>query len=145
MMSLIEWFQTNDTLLWWLGGLSLVMFLGTLIALPVLVVRIPSDYFVRPVREKRLISEYHPLMGLALLLLKNGLGLLLLLAGIAMLVLPGQGLITIFVALTFLNFPGKYRLERWVISRGPVFRSINWIRERRGYRPLDPGNLPRSG
>jgi len=48
MAFLIEWFQANDTVLWWLGGISLVTFVGTLIAVPIVVIRIPSDYFSHP-------------------------------------------------------------------------------------------------
>jgi hypothetical protein len=90
------------------------------------------------------VYRYGVAAGTSLLILKNLLGIVLLLAGIAMLVLPGQGLITMFVSLTLLNFPGKYRLERWVISQGVVFRSINWIRQRRGYRPMD-ARRPKGG
>lgn len=137
MTFLIEWFQANDTILWWLGGISVLTFVGTLVMVPIMVVRIPFDYFSHPERQPTFVFRFGILLGILLLVLKNLLGLVLLLAGIAMLVLPGQGLLTIFVSLTLLNFPGKYRLERWVISRRPVFRSINWIRQRRGHRPLD--------
>ncbi|NIV30742.1 MAG: hypothetical protein GWN58_14950, partial [Anaerolineae bacterium] len=81
--------------------------------------------------------QRHPVMGLVVLVLKNLLGLVLLVAGVAMLVLPGQGLLTIVIALTLLNFPGKYHLERWVVSRPPVYRAINWIRRRRGVAELE--------
>jgi hypothetical protein len=37
-----------------------------------------------------------------------------------------------------LNFPGKYRLERWIAARRPVLRSINWLRRRAGRAPLVP-------
>ena len=62
--------------------------------------------------------------------------------GIAMLVLPGQGLLTIVVGIVLLNFPGKYRLERWLATRSPVWRSLNWLRRRAGrpelQRPEEP-------
>lgn len=137
MTLLIEWFQAHDTVLWWLGGVSVVTFVGTLVAVPIMVIRIPYNYFSQPERQTTLVYRYGVVVGTSLLILKNLLGIVLLFAGIAMLVLPGQGLLTIFVSLTLLNFPGKYRLERWVISQGVVFRSINWIRRRRGYRPLE--------
>lgn len=144
MAFLIDWFQANDTVLWWLGGFSVVTFVGTLVAVPIMVIRIPFDYFSQPERQTTLLFRYGLILGMSLLVLKNLLGAVLLLAGIAMLVLPGQGLLTIFVSLTLLNFPGKYRLERWVISQGMVFRSINWIRQRRGYRPLEAKNRRRT-
>jgi hypothetical protein len=67
---------------------------------------------------------------------KNLLGYILIVAGILMLVLPGQGTWTIVVGIMLLNFPGKYKLERWIVSRGPVLRSINWVRRRAGRDPL---------
>jgi hypothetical protein len=35
-----------------------------------------------------------------------------------------------------LDFPGKYRLERWLATRRAVWRSINWLRRRAGREPL---------
>jgi len=72
-----------------------------------------------------------------LLISKNLLGCVIVLLGIAMLVLPGQGILTIVIGLVLINFPGKYRLERWIITRGPVLRAINLIRQRSGRQPLD--------
>ena len=69
---------------------------------------------------------------------KNALGFILVVAGIIMLVLPGQGVFTILIGIMLLNFPGKYRLERWIVARRPVLRSINWLRRRAGRAPLVP-------
>ena len=44
-----------------------------------------------------------------------------------MLVAPGQGLLTMVVGLLLVDFPGKYRLERWLVTRQQVWRSINWL------------------
>jgi hypothetical protein len=78
--------------------------------------------------------EQHPVLRPIYLIAKNLLGLVLIIAGIAMLVLPGQGLLTIVVGVVLMNFPGKYRLERWLATRRPVWRSLNWLR-RRASRP----------
>jgi len=67
---------------------------------------------------------------------KNILGLVLVAAGVVMLFLPGQGLLTIFLGIVLMNFPGKYRLERYIVSRGPVLRGVNWIRRRAGVEEL---------
>lgn len=138
MTVLVEWLQANETALWWLGGFSVLVFVVTLIAVPLLVVRIPADYFEYPGRRRHTVIPRHSVWGILILVFKNILGLLLLLAGVAMLALPGQGIITILVALTLLNFPGKYRLERWMISRGPVLRAVNWFRQRHGCATFDP-------
>jgi hypothetical protein len=72
--------------------------------------------------------------------LKNLLGLVLVLAGIAMMLLPGQGLLTVFVGLLLLEFPGKHRLERRLIGWGPIYRAINRLRRRAGRPPLERGS-----
>ncbi len=124
--------------LWfWLAGASAVLGVAGLLAVPWLLVRIPSDYFTAE-RRRRFAPRSTPArelrwLGLAL---KNLLGALLLVAGIAMLVLPGQGVLTILLALAWMDFPGKYRLERWLVSRGPTLRTINRIRRARGCEPL---------
>jgi hypothetical protein len=73
-------------------------------------------------------------------LLKNLVGWTLVVAGLLMLVLPGQGLLTLFVATFFLDFPHKRDLQRWVLRRGWVTHVVDKLRKRAG-RPslvLDP-------
>jgi len=53
-----------------------------------------------------------------------------------MLVLPGQGLLTILFGIALLDFPGKYRLERRIVSYPKVLNSINWIRKKANKKPL---------
>ena len=74
-----------------------------------------------------------------LLVGRNVLGCLLIAAGVAMLVLPGQGVLTILVGTMLVDFPGKRRLERWIVERGPVLRAMNWLRERAGREPFAVG------
>ena len=52
--------------------------------------------------------------------------------GLAMLVLPGQGIWSILIGLSLINFPGKYQVERALVSRPTVHRSLNWVRRRAG-------------
>jgi hypothetical protein len=79
----------------------------------------------------------------ASVILKNAAGWLFIAAGIAMLVLPGQGIITIVVGLTLSDFPSKFRLERWLAGRRLLIRAMNWTRSRAGRSPLQvPGSLP---
>lgn len=125
----------------WLVGLSLLTFIVSLLLLPFLVTRIPVDYFCHPRRERLANRSRHPLFRLLISGLKNVLGLVLILLGIAMLFLPGQGLLSIFIGLMVMNYPGKYRLERWIIQRPAVLTSVNWLR-RKYYRP--PLQLPKN-
>lgn len=120
-----------------LGLVSVVFFLGTLAAVPVLVGLIPEDYFARDRRP----TPHPPTMAaraarLLLLLVKNLVGLLILAAGLVMLVLPGQGLLTILLGLLLMDFPGKYALERHLARQPKVRASIDWLRKRRNRPPL---------
>jgi hypothetical protein len=71
-----------------------------------------------------------------LLVGRNVLGYVFIVVGTAMLVLPGPGILTIVVGIILLNFPGKYRLERWMVELRPVLRSINWLRQRAKKTPI---------
>ena len=127
-----------ETVLWWASGLSLVGFVGTLIAVPWVVSRLPGDYFNREQREvwRNLAGE--PWYALLLGALKNVLGALLVLLGLIMLVTPGQGLLTLLVGLLLMNFPGKYQLERWLVRRPGVMKALDWLRKRKGQPPFEP-------
>jgi hypothetical protein len=125
---MFAWLRGHDAVLWWMGALSVVAFVGTLIALPILVARIPADYFRR---DRRYASQHHAQSSVPRVLgvlLKNLLGVVLILAGMAMLVLPGQGILTILIGLMFMNFPGKHALERRLVQQPSVLRAINWMR-----------------
>jgi hypothetical protein len=62
------------------------------------------------------------------------LGVALVLVGIPLVPLPGQGILTIFAGLLLLEFPGKRRVEIALIRRPGVLRAVNWLR-RRAHRP----------
>jgi hypothetical protein len=136
MTDMIDWFRAHDSLMWWLALGSAITFVGTLVLVPILVIRIPADYFLAARRHVSHWRRLHPVPGIALLVFKNACGIIFIIAGIAMLILPGQGFLTILIGVMLVNFPGKYRLERWFIRIRPVARSINWMRSRAGRPPL---------
>jgi hypothetical protein len=134
----MEWIQNNETLAWWLFVISVTSFLVTLIAVPVTLIRLSADYFI-PDYQSRLSSVSkvsHPVIRTLWELTKFVLGLTLVVVGILMLVLPGQGIITILIGIMLLRFPGKYRLQRWILGRERVLRSANWLRRKAGREPL---------
>ena len=53
-----------------------------------------------------------------------------------MLILPGQGILTILIGLFLMNFPGKFKLERKLIAMPKVLKSLNWIRTKAGKEPF---------
>ena len=135
---MLDWIKDNDLLIMSISGVSAIIFVATLIAIPMLIVRLPTDYFVRD--DVRLWDGLRREVRIAVFGAKNLLGGVLLAAGLSMLVLPGQGVLTILVAIMLLDFPGKRRLERWLIRRHAIHRMLNWIRARRHRPPLE---LPR--
>jgi len=134
--SLLQTILAHENLVFWSVLISATTFVGTLLIVPVLVCRIPVDYFSHTRREPTAWVEHHPIIRMVLLLARNLLGYVVILMGVAMLVLPGQGLLTIILGLMLINFPGKYRLERWLMSRAPILRSANWLRKKAGYEAL---------
>lgn len=133
---MLEWIRLKPTLAGWSFGLSLFLFVGSLIAMPLIIARMRSDYFVRRKPTEASWTGRHPAMRIGFLIFKNLLGVILFLAGIAMLVLPGQGIITMVVGISLLNFPGKRRLELRIFRQRRIRRAVNWIREKANRPPL---------
>lgn len=122
-------------LLIWLAVASIFMFVGTLIAIPIILVRLPADYF--DVRIPRpWMEDHHPVLRVAGHLIKNMIGIVFLLAGLAMLVLPGQGILTILIGLSLVEFPGKRRLEAKLVGQATVLSTINKMRAKFDKPPL---------
>ncbi len=132
-----DWFQDHQTVIYWVGASSLVTMLLFPIIITLVIVRIPEDYFATPRRpHRRIATRRLTTLRVLMLILKNTLGGIFLIAGIAMLVLPGQGILTILLGLSLMNFPGKFRLERWLVTRGATLRLINRLRRRYNRPPL---------
>lgn len=118
-----------------LGVVSGLFFIGTLIAIPILIVRLPDDYFIQNHRQTWLQNR-HPVLRVSAYVFKNLLGYVFLLAGIAMLMLPGQGILTMVIGVSLIDFPGKQKLQRQLIGQPAVLRTINRIRRKFGRKPL---------
>lgn len=117
--------------------LSALFFAGSLLVIPILVSRLPKDYFIYEKRLRHDGDNRRTFTETAFVLLKNIIGVTLIFLGIAMLVLPGQGLITILIGLSLCNFPGKYALERKIVRNPSIFKALNWLRDRAGKPALE--------
>jgi len=139
---ILEWVRIHETAFWWIGTLSMATFVGTLIIIPILIVRIPADYFKRKKQkpEPCYKNHYAPICFIGLVF-KNLFGIIFVLAGVAMLFLPGQGFITILIGIMMLNFPGKLAMERRIVQQPTVLRAINWIRAKANRPVLEVTNL----
>ena len=131
-----QWIHSHETALLWLTALSIITFFVTLIIVPLIVVRIPFDYFVAGRHHREPWADRHTVLRAIFLLIKNLFGFIFVISGILMLVLPGQGMLTILIGIMLLDFPGKYKFERWIIMRRPLLHSINWVRRCAGRAPL---------
>ena len=137
MTELIGWVRDHQVLFQTLGLLSLALFVVSLVVFPLVVANLPVDYFIRDKRDPAHQQRRHPLMWALLTVVKNIIGSVLILAGIAMLVLPGQGILTILMGVALANFPGKYALERRLVSRTAVANGLNRIRKMAGRPRLE--------
>ncbi len=129
---IISWSSMNSDLLFLLGSLSIFILIISVFMMVIIISFLPEDYFKS--ENRNLISSVqnssYPLLKLLVLITKNFFGILLLLSGILMLVLPGQGILTIITGLVFMDYPGKYKFERKLLKQKGVINSINWIRSR---------------
>jgi len=133
---MLQWYLNNQELVWTMASLSLLVFFGSLIVIPLLIARMPADYFLHKKPPPSSWRARHRVLRLFVLAVKNVFGAVLVLTGIALLAFPGQGILTILIGVTLLNFPGKRELELWFVSRPSVLKTINWIRRKAKRPPL---------
>lgn len=130
------WFKAHPAFTGWLVGLSIATLVLSAITVPFLVSRMRADYFMPDRDRTRMFANQHPVVRWIGLILKNLAGLILFIAGAVMVAAPGQGLLTMFVGLLMLDFPGKRRLELRLVKIKAVHRAIDWIRRKAGRSPL---------
>ena len=128
--------ESHQQLLVWIGLGSLVVFIVSLLTLPWLVAKIPEDYFVPKKRKPANWKSQHPVARLLTLIGKNLLGYGLILAGLLMLFLPGQGLLTLVTGLLLTDYPGKFRIERKIVRTPAILNGLNWLRAKAKKPPL---------
>ncbi len=133
MLELLHNYKNEFIILAWI---SVVLLAISIAVIPWIVIKIPQDYFSERYRVRISKQSGHPLFTQFLAGIKNLFGFILVVLGILMLVLPGQGILTILIGLFFMNFPGKYRLERKIVSSPKVLKSLNWIRAKANKSPL---------
>lgn len=118
----------------WLAIAAVASLLLPAVLLPVVVVRLPADYFVASRRE---LAQRRGILGWVWFVVRNLLGLGLLLAGVALLFLPGQGLLTMFAGLLLLDVPGKRRLELRIVRRPAIRTELDQLRAKHGRPPFE--------
>jgi hypothetical protein len=114
---------------------SAIGFLGSLIAIPMILVRLPADYFDTRT-PRHWMKDHHPALRLMGLVAKNVVGIVFFLAGFAMLFLPGQGVLTMLIGISLMDFPGKRALEARMVGQPTLLGVINSMRQKFGKPPL---------
>jgi hypothetical protein len=134
LLSTVQQYVSAETLVT-LTILSIVFFVGSLIAIPFILVRLPTDFF--DIRVPRpWMEDHHPVLRVLGHLVKNVVGAIFLFVGFLMLFLPGQGILTMLIGISMLDFPGKRKLEAKLIGQPAVLNTINGMREKFGKPPL---------
>jgi len=136
---MIDFPNITISALWSIGVLTVIMFFGTLALLPIIVARIPADYFVRD-RKKQHRDQKDPVRTILIRIVRNILGVLFIIAGVIMIFTPGQGLLSILIGVILTDLPGKMTVGRKIVQRPGVLRAVNWIRRKAQVPPLQVPN-----
>lgn len=121
----------------WLGLISILTFVVSLIAIPLIIARLPRDYFIRHRQVVAVRHERHPALAKVIFVTRNFFGMIFLLGGIFMLVLPGQGIISMLIGISLMDFPKKNRLVDFLWSRPRVRKILNWLRSKQKKPPFE--------
>ena len=132
--NLLEYTNTYKNFIFWISLVSLTIFIISILSIRWLVLLIPENYFKE--KKNSILKEKYFFYWVAFKFIKNSLGYLLIIGGILMLVLPGQGILTIFIGMILSDYPGKYNIEKKIIQSSIILRTINSIRKKSGKKSL---------
>lgn len=132
MIHTISSWLSHPAVRWGLGVFSVLAVLASVVLVPRFLATLPPDYLSAQARAETHAHGH----SLQLRVLRNLLGVVLGLLGVAMLVLPGQGLLTLMVGVMLVDFPGKHALIVRVFSQPKVLKIVNKLRAHRGSPPL---------
>lgn len=137
-----DWFYDKFWLSMTLGKLltGLGIFVGSIVAsliiVAIVIVKLPYNYF-SPHYQQDFLPGASWLARWGATVAKNALGLLLVLAGIVMLIGPGQGILTILIGLILMDIPGKKPFEARLMRKPAILAAANRLRARYGKEPFE--------
>lgn len=133
---MLTFINNHETLFFWLTFIGVVGFIGSLVVIPWILIKIPHDYFRAEKRQKCPWEHYPKVVRWIVIVIKNIVGFVLILSGIVMLFTPGQGVLTIIGGIVLMNFPHKYTLMRGIIKNTKILKLINALRAKANREPL---------
>lgn len=108
---------------------SIIGLIGSVITIPIILIRLPADYFDTRI-PRHWMKDHHPALRIIGLIIKNFVGSVFVLAGFIMLFLPGQGLLTMLIGISLMDFPRKRELEARIVGRPGILKAINAMRHK---------------
>ena len=119
------------------AGVFLLSLAFSFIAIAVVMVKIPENYF-----SSHYVQDFLPgspwIVRWGAVVAKNLFGVFLVVLGIILSLpgVPGQGILTILLGLIMLDIPGKRPLEARIIKRPSVLTAVNNLRAKFSKPPL---------
>lgn len=107
---------------------SVLMFVFSIVGTIIFIKIASHDFFVH--EKDHWYNALSEPLRITVLILQNLIGYFLLIIGFALLFLPGQGLLTIMVALILIHFPYKQKLVRALVRKPLFLKTLNAIREK---------------
>jgi len=137
---MIEWITHYwESLTWGYLLFAAAVFVGSfvlsILMVAIVIVKLPANYFSSHY-QKDFMPNASWMARWGATIAKSLIGVILILAGIAMLVGPGQGVLTILIGLIMLDIPGKRPIEAKIIGRPNVLAAANKLRDRYGKSPF---------
>ena len=116
----------------WISGLALTI---GVIVIPWILVEMPADAFTN-VKRYSWLDKKPASVRIPFRIIKNLLAFGLILLGAVMFVTPGPGMFPILLGVLLADFPGKLKLQRWILSKPYVMNSMNCLRRKFRRPPL---------
>jgi len=126
-----DWFTDHTAMLAIIGVFSFVLLTLSLLATPYILARFPEDFFSRPYSEPPR-TTLHFLMSVV----RTLLGAVLVIVGFLFMFTPGPGLVCVVLGLALCEFRGKHKMLMKLVRMPIVFKSLNWLREKRRKPPF---------
>lgn len=118
-------------------GLITISFVLSFAVISLVMVKIPANYFHSEYTHN-FLHDKHIVVRWIGLILKNILGVIVILLGIVMMFpgVPGPGVLTVLIGLIMVDLPGKRKLEGLIIKRPAILSAVNNLRARYQKPPL---------
>ncbi len=118
-----------------IGIISTFTFFLSLLIIPWIICKLDVDFFIH-IHEHTRKEDEHPLIFILFRIVRYFFGAMLLLAGFLMIFLPGQGILTMILGISLLDFPGKRALVDGLLKLPSIQNALNWVRKKGHKKPF---------